>query len=68
MILDAVDKRALQDQVSFGLTLVVHLGCSGSLMFVHRVYIKFVFKNGPLTFWILLWIRGYGRQFSQFCT
>ena len=26
MILDAVDKRALHDQVSFGLTLVVHLG------------------------------------------
>ena len=26
MILDAVDKRALQNQVSFSLTLVVHLG------------------------------------------
>ena len=26
MILDAVDKRAVQDQVSFGLTLVVHMG------------------------------------------
>ena len=34
MILDAVDKKAVQDQVSFGLTLVVHLGCSGCLMFV----------------------------------
>ena len=29
MILDAVGKRVVQDQVSFGLTLVVHLGCSG---------------------------------------
>ena len=59
MILDAVDKRALQDKVSFGLTLVVHLGCSGCLMsevdgsHFHRVYIKFVFKNGPLTFRLL---------------
>ena len=34
MILDAVDKKALQDQVSFGLTLVVHMACSGCLMFV----------------------------------
>ena len=33
--MDAVDKRALQDQVSFCLTLVVHLGCLGCLMFVH---------------------------------
>ena len=32
-ILDAVNKRALRDQVSFGLTLVVHLGCSCCLMF-----------------------------------
>ena len=32
MILDVVDKRAVQDQVSFGLTLVVHFGCSGCLM------------------------------------
>ena len=28
------DKRAVQDQVSFGLTLVVHVGCSGCLMFI----------------------------------
>ena len=34
MIWDAVDKRALQDQVSFGLTLVVYLGCSGCLRFI----------------------------------
>ena len=34
MILDAVDKRALQDKVSFGLTLVVHFGCSCCLMFI----------------------------------
>ena len=34
MNLDTVDKRALQDQVSFGLTQVVYLGCSGCLMFV----------------------------------
>ena len=33
MILDAVDERALEDQVSFGLTLVVHLCCLGFLMF-----------------------------------
>ena len=33
MILDAVDKRAVQDQVSFALTLVVHLGCLGCVMF-----------------------------------
>ena len=31
MILDGVNKRALQDQVSFGLTLVVHMGCSGDV-------------------------------------
>ena len=31
MIVDAVDKRAMQDQVSCGLT---HMGCSGCLMFV----------------------------------
>ena len=34
IISDAVNKRAQQDQVSFGFTLVVHLGCSGCLMFV----------------------------------
>ena len=34
MILDAVDERAVQDQVSFGLNLVVHLVCSACLMYV----------------------------------
>ena len=29
MILGPIDKRALQDQVSFGLTLVVQMGCLG---------------------------------------
>ena len=33
MSLDTVNKRELQDQVSSGLILVVHLGCSGCLMF-----------------------------------
>ena len=32
--MDGVDERALQDQVSFGLTWVVHLGRSDCLMFV----------------------------------
>ena len=39
MILDAVDKRAVQDQVSFGLTLAVHLGCSGCLINVCRLMV-----------------------------
>ena len=34
VILDAGDKKALQSQVTFDLTLVVHLGCYGCLMFV----------------------------------
>ena len=40
----SVDKRALQDQVSFGLTLVVHLGCSGCLKFC-RLYINMYYSH-----------------------
>ena len=45
MILDAVDQRALQDLILFGLSRVVYLGCSGCLILIYVYLLIFIYPN-----------------------